>query len=136
MKEKRYTIEVTESQLRLIADCVEDCHRFAAGQMEMEHTTCMCDDMQYLHEDLQALQHWMTPKLRDGHYYPWDGGECPNDYQRKYIAQTYCIYREIIHRLRVFNRRKGDPYSVYDNPTLTCEEGGELPIIRRVWDTK
>ena len=34
-QEKKYIIELSETQLRLIADCVEDCHRFAAGQTEL-----------------------------------------------------------------------------------------------------
>ena len=32
-KEKRYRIEVSESQLRMIADCVEDFHRLMGGQV-------------------------------------------------------------------------------------------------------
>ena len=36
--EKKYQIELTETQLRLIADCVEDCHRFAGGQTELHNT--------------------------------------------------------------------------------------------------
>lgn len=30
-KTKKYQITLTEDQLILIAQCVEDCHRFAAG---------------------------------------------------------------------------------------------------------
>ena len=33
--EQKYTLTVTESQLRLIADCVEDISRFMGGQMEL-----------------------------------------------------------------------------------------------------
>ena len=36
---KKYRITLTEEQLRLIADCVEDCHRFACGQTELWNTT-------------------------------------------------------------------------------------------------
>lgn len=35
MKEKKWRIEVTEHQLRLMAQCIEDCHRFIGGQMEL-----------------------------------------------------------------------------------------------------
>ena len=38
-KEKKWRIELTEHQLRLIANCVEDCHRFIAGQMELNNST-------------------------------------------------------------------------------------------------
>jgi len=30
-KQKLYNLVVTEAQLRLIADCVEDCSRFGGG---------------------------------------------------------------------------------------------------------
>ena len=39
MKNKRYRIEVSEDQLRMIINCVEDCHRFMGGQVELEHIT-------------------------------------------------------------------------------------------------
>ena len=39
MKEKKWRIELTEHQLRLIANCVEDCHRFIAGQMGLSNST-------------------------------------------------------------------------------------------------
>lgn len=35
MKEKKFRITVSESQLRMISACVEDCHRFMAGQTEL-----------------------------------------------------------------------------------------------------
>lgn len=36
---KLYNLVVNEEQLRLIAMCVEDCSRFAAGQFGMSNTT-------------------------------------------------------------------------------------------------
>ena len=38
-REKKWRIELTEHQLRLIANCVEDCHRFIGGQMELSNST-------------------------------------------------------------------------------------------------
>ena len=35
---KKYSIELSEQQLRLIADCLEDISRFASGQWEMRYT--------------------------------------------------------------------------------------------------
>lgn len=35
----KYRITLTEKQLRLVSRCVEDCHRFAAGQTELWNTT-------------------------------------------------------------------------------------------------
>lgn len=131
-KQRKYTLTVTEDQLLLIAQCVEDCHRFAAGQMEMQNTTCMTRDMHEFQKKLRELQHYMTPELREGSSYKWSGIGCPDEYQRKFIARTYCIYREILHRLHTINRKPSDDWDVYNNPTLTCEEGGPLPVIETV----
>ena len=35
---KKYRIELSEQQMRLISDCLEDVSRFAAGQWEMRNT--------------------------------------------------------------------------------------------------
>lgn len=124
---KHYTLTVNEEQPRLIAQCVEDCHRFAAGQMELFNTTSFVKEHQELHHRLNDLQPLVTPELMKGASYGWSGVTCPDKCQRKFIAKTYAIYREILHKLATFNKREG--WSVYNSPTLTCEEGGELPII-------
>lgn len=130
MKEKKYTLTVTESQLLLIANCVEDCHRFAAGEMDMWNTTAFVEKFQEMQEGLDNLKELMTPELPHMASYGWDGGSCRNKLQKKFIARTYAIYREIYHRLRVIN--PNECYSVYDSSTLTCDEGGELPEIELV----
>ena len=38
MKEKKWRIELTEHQLMILAKCVEDCHRFVGGQMELSNS--------------------------------------------------------------------------------------------------
>ena len=40
---KRYTVEVNEHQLRLIAQCVEDLNRFYSGQMGLSNTANILD---------------------------------------------------------------------------------------------
>lgn len=127
-QERRYRVTLTEAQLRIIADCVEDCHRFAAGQMELHHTTCFSGKYREMSEELGKLQKYMTPELARGASYDWAGNHCPNEYQRKFIARTYAIYREIIHKL---TEDKGI-YNAYSSPTLTCEDGGEPPIIEKL----
>lgn len=42
--EQKYILTVTESQLSLIADCVEDLSRFMAGQMELWNATSRLDN--------------------------------------------------------------------------------------------
>lgn len=127
-KEERYTIEVTKSQLRLIANCVEDCHRFMAGQTELQKTTAALKNNKEVQAALHKLKPLITPALTHGEDYPWSGGNCPNEAQRKFIAQTYCVYREIVHILTVDDGID----NTYSSPTLTCEEGGGLPIIKKV----
>ena len=131
--EQKYTLTVTESQLRLIADCVEDLSRFMAGQMELWNTTGRLDNFVELKERLNDLQSLVTPELPRNASYGWNGGGCPNKHQEEFIAKTYAIYREIRHKLRVLNKDPNyENYNVYDSPSLTCELGGELPKIEKV----
>lgn len=131
--EQKYTLTVTESQLRLIADCVEDMSRFMAGQMELWNATSILDNFVELKERLNDLHSLVTPDLPRNASYGWNGGGCPNKNQEEFIAKTYAIYREIRHRLRALTKDPDDEnYCVYDSPTLTCELGGELPKIEKV----
>lgn len=131
--EQKYTLTVTESQLRLIADCVEDLSRFMAGQMELWNATSILDNFVELKERLNDLQSLVTPDVPRNASYGWNGGGCPNKNQEEFIAKTYAIYREIRHRLRALTKDPDDEnYNVYDSPSLTCELGGELPKIEKV----
>lgn len=131
--EQKYTLTVTESQLRLIADCVEDMSRFMGGQMELWNATSRLDNFVELKERLNDLHSLVTPDLPCNASYGWNGGRCPNKNQEEFIAKTYAIYREIRHRLRVLTKDPNDEnYNVYDSPALTCELGGELPVIEKV----
>ena len=125
---KKYRITLTKEQLMLIANCVEDCHRFACGETELWNTTSAFNIKEYdeLRDRLQSLHSLVTPELGICESYGWSGIGCKDEYQRKFIAKTYAIYREILYK--VVN------YGVYKYPTLTCEEGGELPIIEEVKD--
>ena len=131
--EQKYTLTVTESQLRLIADCVEDMCRFMGGQMELWNATSRLDNFIELKERLNDLHSLVTPDLPCNASYGWNGGRCPNKNQEEFIAKTYAIYREIRHRLRVLTKDPDDEnYNVYDSPALTCELGGEPPVIEKV----
>ena len=63
MKEKKWRIELTEHQLRLMAQCVEDCHRFIGGQMELSNSTACLEHHLELSEELgnAALEIAVTP---------------------------------------------------------------------------
>ena len=129
MKEKKlikWRIELTEHQLRLIANCVEDCHRFIAGQMELSNSTASLKHPRDLWEKLNKLKPLVTPLLGRGASYGWSGGSCPNEDQRKFLAETYYLYREIYHQLTLESAKQQDmSWNVYLGETLTCDESGE-----------
>ena len=132
-KEKKWRIELTEHQLRLIANCVEDCHRFIGGQMELSNSTACLKHGRHLGEELSTLQAFVTPLLERGASYGWNGGSCPDKNQRKFIAETYYLYREIYHQLTLDAAKHKDMgWNVYLGETLTCNESGEPIKMERV----
>ena len=134
MRLKKYRITLNEHQLRLISACVEDCHRFAGGQVELENTTCMLENHHEIQERLKEVYPLVVPELYRQYgrnaSYGWNGGSCPNEHQRKFLAETYYIYREILHQLTI--RDDKDDWSVYNGSTLTCAESGEPIIIEDI----
>lgn len=127
---KKFRVTLNEHQLRLISQCVEDCHRFMGGQMELWNTISRLDHKNFmdLRDKLEELKPLVTPDLPQNAYYGWDGGSCPNKHQRKFLAETYYIYREILHQLT----DPKDTWNVYSGSTLRCEDSGEPIIIEEV----
>ena len=132
-KEKRYTITMTESQLRLMANAVEDWSRFLSGQCEMNFATSMLKDYREAKENLETfVRPYVVPELKDrGGSWSWNGGGCPNEHQRKAIAMSYMIYRETVHFLTTHNG-KDMSWNCYSSPTLTCREQGPLIKIEEI----
>lgn len=133
-KEKKWRIELTEHQLMLMAQCVEDCHRFMAGQMELANSTSCLDRIRDLWHMLDALQPFVTPKLERGGSYDWAGTLCPNKNQRKFIAETYYLYRKI-YEMTTKDRAKTEDFplgNVYLGETLTCKDSGEPIKVERI----
>ncbi len=130
-KTKKYQITLTEEQLMLMAHCVEDCSRFAAGQTELYNILLFIDKYPHfeLRRSLQNLQPLVTIGLGRGASYGWNGSSCPNEEQRKFIAQSYYLYREIYHQ---HNLAEGID-NVYTSETLRCADSGE-PIQVKVID--
>ena len=133
MKEKKWRIELTEHQLMLMAKCVEDCSRFISGQMELSNSTSCLKHCRHLGEELHTLQPFVTPELGRGASYGWNGGSCPNDHQRKFIAETYYLYREIYHQVTLDKAKDKDmDWNVYLGETLTYNESGEPIKVERI----
>lgn len=127
-KKRKYTITLTEEQMMLIANCVEDIHRFLAGQTELANATSLLDNHREVTDSLRRLQPLVTPELPMGASYGWSGGTCPNEGQRRMIAETYYLYREMLHQYTIANKHK----NVYTSETLRCEESGEP--IKITWE--
>ena len=126
MEEKKWRIELTEHQLMLMARCVEDIHRFIGGQMELSNATTCLKHPHDLLERLNELQPLVTPELGRGAAYGWNGGICPNDSQRKFLAETYYLYREIYHQVAIETAmHKNMGWNVYIGDTLRCDNSGE-----------
>ena len=133
MKEKKWRIELTEHQLRLLANCVEDCHRFIGGQMELSNSTACLEHHLELSEELGNLQPLVTPRLGRGASYGWNGGSCHNEDQRKFLAETCYLYREIYHQLTLEDAKYQDmSWNVYSGETLTCNDSGETLKVERI----
>lgn len=133
MKDNKWRIELTEHQLRLVANCIEDCHRFIGGQMELSNSTACLKHYRELSEELGKLQKFVTPSLGSGASYGWDGSSCPNDNQRKFLAETYYLYREIYHKMTIEDAKHNDiGWNVYLGETLTCDESGEPIKVERI----
>lgn len=133
MEETKWKIELTEHQLMLMARCVEDCHRFMAGQTELFNSTCCLKRYRQLQENLRELQPLITPELSYGASYGWTGGSCPDENQRKFIAETYYLYREIYHQVTLDTSKKVDmSWNVYYGDTLTCKDSGEPIKVERI----
>lgn len=131
---KKYTITLTEEQLRLVADGMEDYHRFLSGECRMMNATQYIKparDMHFVRAEIERIVHpFVTPDLQQGSSYDWAGNHCPNEHQRKAIAMSYMIYREILHHFAM--QRPKEIWNTYQNATLTCEEQGPLIKIEEV----
>lgn len=133
--EKKYRITLSERQLYRVIECVEDIHRFMGGQVEMHYATCMLDNMHELHDKMRKeIYPLVVPELHRQYglnaSYGWNGGTCPNKHQKKFLAETYYIYRELRHQLTLM--RDSGEYNVYNSPTLTCEDSGEPIILEEI----
>lgn len=120
---RKYTITLNEEQLMLVSSCVEDIHRFLCGDTDLSNATSVLDvkDRNVLQKRLEQLKPLVTPELLLYQEYDWAGNGCPNNAQRRMIAQTYYLYREMLHKYMLANNYK----NVYTSPTLTCEDSGE-----------
>lgn len=122
-KQRLWQITLTEEQLCVLMDAVEDWHRFICGECSMNYATSYIDNPA-MHKARDILNNQvkpaMFPELYLGQCYKWCGGQ-PNPHMSKDAAISYMIYREIRHQMAVANKNE-------DSGTLTCIEQG--PMIK------
>lgn len=128
-KSRRWRIELTEEQLRVMIKALEDWHRFISGQCSMGYATSFIPEPKAMHtvreildRDVKAV---MFPELGYGHSYSWCGGQ-PNPYMSEAAAITYLLYREARHQLTLASEPKC--WDVYKSETLACAAQG--PMIK------
>lgn len=122
---KKYRIELSEQQMRLIADCLEDVSRFASGQWEMRYTVeemlrgLPFDEQMKRRSEVEELlkqtKRVLLPDYSDNASKDYNGSE--------FIGNTYQIYRTILHQLA-----KDNDNNVYSSPSLQSGNLGTIKI--------
>ncbi|MBM3186030.1 MAG: hypothetical protein FJZ67_07000 [Bacteroidetes bacterium] len=123
---KKYKIELSEQQMRLVADCLEDVSRFSAGQCEMRYTIeemlkgLPFDEQMKRRKEVENLlkqvKRVLLPDLEDNASKGYNGTD--------FIGNTYQIYRTILHQLAMDN----DWNNVYSSPALESGNIGATKI--------
>jgi hypothetical protein len=123
---KKYTIELSEEQMRLVAQCLEDVSRFASGQWELQNTieamvkgfpfTDQIQRRDDAEEHLRKAKQILIPQFADNQSYGYNSTE--------FIGNTYQIYRTIWHQLAKDN----DWDNVYSSPALASGNLGTIKI--------
>ena len=96
----KYKIELSEEQLSVIAQCLEDVSRFASGQWKMENTIeAMVKGLPFeeqikrrdeAEELLRQAKKVLLPEMQDNSSKGHNGTD--------FIGNTYQIYRTILHQ--------------------------------------
>lgn len=123
---KKYTIELSEEQMSLIAQCLEDVSRFASGQWQMQNTLeAMVKGLPFdeqirrrdqAEEVLRQAKKVLLPEISDNSSMGYNGTE--------FIGNTYQIYRTILHQFAKDNNWE----NVYSSPALPSGKLGTIKI--------
>lgn len=123
---KKYRIELSEDQMRLVANCLEDVSRFASGQWELRYTIeemlkGLPFDEQMKRRDqveelLKQTKRVLLPDFPDNASKGYNGSE--------FIGNVYQIYRTILYQLAKDNNWD----NVYSSPALPSGTLGTVKI--------
>jgi hypothetical protein len=125
-KDCKYTIELSEEQMRLIAFCMDDVCRFAAGQWELQYTIenmvrGLPFDEQIRRRDdaeehLKQAKRVLIPQFVDNQSYGYNSTE--------FIGNIYQITRTILYQLAIDHNWD----NVYSSPALPSGTMGTIKI--------
>lgn len=125
---KKYKVELTEEQLRLVANCLEDISRFASGQWQMRY---MVEDIltdlpidEQLKRRAEAEELFRQAKAVLMPTFPDNGGLGYNG--TEFIGNTYQIYRTILYQIAIDNNWD----NVYSSPALKSGNMGTIKVER------
>jgi hypothetical protein len=125
-KNNKYTIELSEEQMRLIAFCMDDIGRFAAGQWELQYTIeNMVRGLPFdeqirrrndAEEHLKQAKRILLPNFADNQSYGYNSTE--------FIGNIYQITRTIMYQLAIDHNWN----NVYSSPALPSGTMGTIKI--------
>lgn len=123
---KKYRIELSEDQMRLVANCLEDVSRFASGQWELRYTVEemlkglpfdeQMERRDQVEELLKQTKRVLLPDFPDNASKGYNGSE--------FIGNVYQIYRTILYQLAKDNNWD----NVYSSPALPSGTLGTVKI--------
>ena len=126
---KKYTIELSEEQMRLIADCLDDVSRFASGQWQLRNTLEemltglpfeeFLERRNKAEELLRQAKRVLLPDFVDNQSYGYNGTE--------FIGNCYQISRTILYQLAM----DYDWNNVYSSPALPSGTMGTIKITKK-----
>ena len=125
-KMKKYRIELSEEQMGIVAECLEDISRFTSGQWQMQNTIeAMVKGLPFeeqikrrdeAEEFLRQAKKVLLPETQDNSSKGYNGTD--------FIGNTYQIYRTILHQLAKDN----DWNNVYSSSALPSGSLGTIKI--------
>ena len=110
--------------------------RYAAGDMDLQHTTeTLIDDMDrteslgirsFIANNSMAIRRRLFPDLEDYEHIGYDGGSKDKINRKRLIGNTYQIYRSILHQLAIDENWN----NVYSDITLPSGDMGTIKVER------